>query len=182
MPDAEIYRLDQLASGPERDRILGEIDGIFFESSARQSFASEAQRAKFRERWLGRYLTHFPHFAFVARAPAGRIVGYVVGSVGDPAHDPLFADLAFFQGFGALTARYPAQLHVNLDAGWRGQGLGARLVETFADAARVAGAPGVHVVTGRGMRNAGFYERNGFAELGALDVDGRTLVFLGRAL
>jgi len=182
MPDAEILRFEQLASGPERDRYLSEIDSVFFDSSTKQSFASEAERALFRERWLGRYLTHFPRFGFVARAPAGQIVGYVVGSLGDPAREPLFADLPFLQDFGALTARYPAQLHVNLDASWRGRGLGARLIESFADAVRAEGAPGVHVVTGRGMRNVGFYVRNGFAERGAVDVDGRTLVFLGRDL
>jgi GNAT superfamily N-acetyltransferase len=182
MPDVEIRRWDQLASDLEHDRLISELDRVFFSSSARQSFSSAAERAAFRERWLGRYLHHFPHYALVALDSERRVVGYLVGSVDDPARDPLFADLTFFTHFRALTARYPAQLHVNLDADWRGHGIGARLVETFADMARTHGAPGVHVVTARGMRNVGFYLANGFVERGALSSDGVELLFLGRDL
>ena len=90
--------------------------------------------------------------------------------------------LPFLAGFGALTARYPAQLHINLDAAWRGRGIGAKLVDAFAEMAAAAGAPGVHVVTARGMRNVGFYVANGFLERGAISIDGRELLLLGRDL
>ena len=182
MPDVEICRWDQLASDPEHARLTAELDHVFFSSSARQSFASAEDRAIFRERWLGRYLLHFPHYAFMALDGTRRVVGYLVGSLDDPARDPLFADLAFFQHFRELTPRYPAQLHVNLDAAWRGRGIGARLVEAFADTARAHGAPGVHVVTARGLRNVGFYLANRFEERGAVAIDGRELLFLGRDL
>jgi len=182
MPDVEIRRFDQLTSDPEHDRLIAELDHVFFSSSARQSFASAEERAAFRERWLGRYLHHFPHYAFVALDSGRHVVGYLVGSVDDPARDPLFSDLTFFAHFRALTARYPAQLHVNLDADWRGRGIGARLVDAFADMARAAGAPGVHVVTARGMRNVGFYLANGFVERGSLTSDGVELLLLGRDL
>ena len=106
----------------------------------------------------------------------------VIGSLDDPAKDPLFSDLAFMADFAPLTARYPAQLHVNLDADWRGRGIGSRLVAAFAEAAQRAGCPGVHVVTARGMRNVGFYLANGFRERGATVIDGKELLFLGRDL
>ncbi len=182
MPDVEICRWDLLASGPDHGRFTEEIDQVFFSSSARQSFADAAERAEFRERWLGRYLQHFPQNALIALDGQRRVVGYVVGSLSDPARDPLFADLAFLKTFGALTARYPAQLHVNLGAAWRGHGIGAKLVDAFADLARAAGSPGLHVVTVRAMRNVGFYLRNGFLERGAVEIDGRELLFLGRDL
>jgi GNAT superfamily N-acetyltransferase len=182
MPDVEICRWDQLATGPERDRLIVEIDQIFFSSSARQSFADDDEKAAFRERWLGRYFQHFPRHALVALNRERRVVGYLVGSLEDPARDPLFSDLTFFDQFRDLTPLYPAQLHVNLDAAWRGHGIGAKLVDTFADQARTAGAPGVHVVTARGMRNVGFYLSNGFLERGAIEIDGRELLFLGRDL
>ena len=179
--DVEICRWDLIAER-ERASLIPDIDHVFFSSSATQSFADDAAKAVFRERWLGRYLRHFPQHALLARAPDRRVVGYVVGSLADPARDPLFADLPFLSAFAALTARFPAHLHVNLAEGWRGQGLGARLVAAFADAARAAGAPGVHVVTQRGMRNVGFYLANGFTEQGAVVLDGRELLLLGRAL
>jgi GNAT superfamily N-acetyltransferase len=182
MPNVEICRWDSIASGAERARLLSDLDQVFFSSSARQSFDSAEERAAFRERWLGRYLLHFPKHALVALDPERRLVGYIVGSLEDPAQDPLFADLAFLAAFGPLTARYPAQFHVNLDASWRGRGIGARLVAAFCDLAGAAGVSGAHVVTARGMRNVGFYLANRFLERGSTVIDGRELILLGRDL
>jgi GNAT superfamily N-acetyltransferase len=181
-PDVEICRWSELSSAPERDRWIGDLDHVFFSSSARQSFASAEEKAAFRERWLGRYLVNFPQYAWVALDGAQRVVGYLVGSLDDPARDPLFADLSHFARFSALTDRYPAQLHVNLDAAWRGRGIGAELVAAFVRQAQAAGCPGVHVVTGRGARNVGFYLANGFATRGHSKGDGSDLLFLGRDL
>lgn len=167
---------------PDRSRLLPEIDAIFFESSATKSFADDAERAQFRERWLGRYLDRYPVHAYLALATDGAVAGYLVGSLDDPAATPLFADIAYFRDFAALTAVYPAQLHVNLAPRSRGQGLGARLIESFVEDARRAGAKGVHVVTGRGMRNVGFYLANGFREAGSLTMGARDIVFLARSL
>lgn len=166
----------------DRERLIAEIDKIFFEASATKSFETAAHREAFRERWLHRYLTGFPEEAFLALAPGGTIAGYLVGSLDDPAATAAFADIGYYSSFAALTARYPAQLHVNLAPQWREQGIGARLVAEFTGHARSQGAPGVHVVTARGMRNARFYLRNGFHEAGALPWNDRELLFLARSL
>ncbi len=184
MPDEttigiDIVRWDQLTG---RADLLPAIDGIFFEASATKTFASDEARLAFRERWLGRYLTHFPQYAFLALSPGRTVRGYVIGSVEDPARLELFRDVAHFTSFRALTSQYPAQLHINITPAWRSQGLGARLVDTFCQAARGAGAPGVHVVTARGMRNVRFYEAIGFREAGHTSIEGRDLLFLARSL
>ncbi len=182
MPEVKICRWEELLSGAEVERLIQDLNLIFFSSSARQNFADADEKAEFRDRWLGRYLRHFPQYAFVAVNDERDVVGYVMGSISDPARDPLFSDIAVLQAFSSFTPRYPAQLHVNLLAEWRGHGLGARLVSEFAAAAREAGAPGVHVVTARGMRNVGFYLANEFVERGATLIEGRELLFLGRDL
>lgn len=166
----------------DRARLGPEIDAIFFEASATKSFASEAERAAFRERWLGRYLVLYPEHAFIALADDGTVAGYVVGSLDDPASTSIFSDIAYFADLARLTARYPAQLHVNLARPWRERGIGSRLVAAFVDHAHSAGAPGLHVVTARGMRNVGFYLANGFREEGAAKTRDRDLVFLARSL
>lgn len=155
------------------------LDEIFFEASNTKSFTGAAQRASFRERWLGRYLSADPQLAFLAFL-GEELAGYVCGSVDDPARSARFADLGYFADFADLTARYPAQLHVNVADGHRDRGIGGRLIGAFGDAACDAGAPGIHVVTEAGARNVAFYLRNGFHEAGATDWKSRRLVFLGR--
>ncbi len=159
------------------------VDRVFFDASSVQSFPDEEERARFRERWLGRYLQHDPLWAYVALDGEERAVGYVIGAIDDPARSERFDDIPYFRAWAHLTAQYPAHLHINVAPEWRSSGLGSRLIEAFAADAGVAGVPGMHVVTGEGMRNVGFYLRNGFAHLATLEQAGkRAVVFLGRRL
>lgn len=159
-----------------------QIDAIFFAASTTQTFESDAARQSFRERWLGRYLVREPQWAYVAVVPAGEIIGYLVASVDDPGSTARFSDIAYFQSFKDLTARFPAHLHVNLAPGFRSSGIGSDLIERFAQDAKAAAIPGVHVVTSVGARNVGFYLRNGFQPLNMLGEGAKKIVFLARAL
>jgi GNAT superfamily N-acetyltransferase len=159
-----------------------QIDAIFFEASV-PKFEPGAERDAFRERWLGRYLRGGTDVVLLALAGEDTVAGYLVGALDDPTRQERFADIGYFRAhFGDLTRHFPAHLHVNLAEAFRNRGIGARLVETFAEAARQAGAPGMHVVTGRGMRNVRFYERCGFVERGCAPWKSGEVVFLGRHL
>jgi GNAT superfamily N-acetyltransferase len=179
MPEPITIRryLDADLTSQRRD----EIDRIFFESSNTRSFDSEEARAQFHERWLGRYLTHDPEFAYLAFDDGVGIVGYLVGAVDDPATAARFADITYFAALSAQTKRFPAHLHVNICPAFRDHGIGSRLIERFVMDARTARAPGVHVVTSAGAKNVSFYNRNGFEEI-ARAGPGGSLVFLARAL
>ena len=166
----------------EIQRAAGALDAIFFEASGTKAFASDEVRQAFRERWLGRYLRVYPEWAYLALGNHGQVDGYLIGCLDDPSKTLLFSDIGYFQDLRALTARFPAQLHVNLAPTARGAGAGSKLVSRFVDDAAQAGCPGAHVVTGRGLRNVGFYERNGFQERGHVTWNGHGLVFLGRDL
>lgn len=159
-----------------------EIDRIFFEASSVRSFRDHDEKDAFRWRWLGRYLCEEPQHAFLALDPSGAVCGYLVGSLDDPAQRPAFDELGYFSVFGALTAQFPAHLHINVAEAWRSRGVGERLVAAFISHAVVHGAPGVHVVTGRGMRNVGFYDRLGFREHGRVRHGAGEVVLLGRRL
>lgn len=158
------------------------LNSVFFEASNVKSFADDDARSEFRERWLGRYLTHDPELAWVALSPSGGVAGYVIGSYDDPARNARFAGIPYFAAFKDLTGRFPAHLHVNLRPEARNSGLGSALVRHFCLDAAQAGVAGVHVVTGRGARNIAFYNRNGFQEFGSNGEAGREVVFLGRTL
>lgn len=179
-----IRRWSEIGAPDQRRR---EIQAVFYEASATKTFASCSERAAFEERWLGRYLADDPRWFYVACAPAvnagcGPVAGYLAGSLDDPARTPRFADIGYFPELADLTARYPAHLHINLAPEYRSRGWGERLVATFAADARAAGAPGVHVVTGRGVRNVRFYQACGFEEVGSVMWRERELVMLGRKL
>lgn len=161
------------------DLDLAGLDHVFFASSGTQNFSGPAERAAFRERWLGRYLLADATHAFVA-VECSRVVGYVIGSTDDLARLPRFADLASARQFAACSARYPAHLHINLDERYRSRGIGARLIEEFASHAEAAGAAGMHVVTGGASRNVRFYARCGFHEAARIASGGGDKVFLAR--
>lgn len=166
---------------PDPPQWLPAVDAIFFDTAATKTFPSPEARAAFRGRWLGRYLEHDAGLVWLAISQ-GELAGYLVGCLEDPARTARFADIAYFTTFASTTARYPAHLHINLDARWRSAGVGSRLVAAFVSDVQAAGLPGVHVVTGAGMRNVGFYTRNGFAEVARTPWNGRDIVMLGRKL
>jgi GNAT superfamily N-acetyltransferase len=162
--------------------LVAQIDAIFFAASGR-TFAAGPERAAFRERWLGRYLQGNSDIVLLVLSGERTVAGYLVGALDDPAEQPRFADISYFQAaFRDLCRRYPAHLHLNIAAPFRGSGLGARLIEAFAAHAREAGAAGMHVVTQAQARNVPFYKRCGFAEAGTCKWNGAEIVFLAREL
>jgi GNAT superfamily N-acetyltransferase len=174
-------RIERLTAPHVPADLLSPIEAIFWETTHRIP-PSGPERDAFRERWLGRYLRGGSDVVLVARV-GEEVAGYLVGALDNPALQQRFADVDYFRtAFAELCRQFPAHLHVNLTAAYRNVGIGARLVEAFAQAARQAGAPGMHVITGRGMRNVVFYQRCGFVERGSVRRGDGEAVFLGRAL
>ncbi|MGI9412001.1 MAG: GNAT family N-acetyltransferase [Hyphomicrobiaceae bacterium] len=164
------------------DACRGDIDEIFFEASSVQEFANEDERSTFHWRWLGRYLTDEPQHAFVALRSDGGACGYVVGSLADPAPRAEFSHLGYFVDFAHLTATYPAHLHINVARDYRNRRIGEMLVEAFVRHAADSGCAGLHVVTGEGLRNVGFYERLWFSCQGTAPWRSGRVVLLGRKI
>ena len=80
-----------------------------------------------------------------------------------------------------FSLAYPAHLHMNVEAEYRGRGIGTALIERFARDLQAAGVPGIHVFCGPAPRS--FYARNGFAELAAIETSsGQRVHALGRRL
>ncbi|HEY7168045.1 MAG TPA: GNAT family N-acetyltransferase [Candidatus Binatia bacterium] len=76
-----------------------------------------------------------------------------------------------------LATRYPAHLHINVEASFRSQGIGARLIEIFFSDLRNAGVAGVHLYCGAGP--VSFYRKCGFEELMTIDVREASVYALG---
>ena len=176
------FTIQRIAGPALPTNILDQIDAIFFGGSG-CSLAAGTERTAFRERWLGRYLQGGSDVVLVALEDGATVAGYLVGALDDPSLQARFSDISYFRDdFRELCRSYPAHLHVNVAPAFRGRKLGTLLVDTFAKHARIAGAPGMHVVTAREARSASFYARCGFAKLGTTTWNDRELVFLGRSL
>src|SRR5215470_9808030 len=152
-PDTANIAIVQVPGPGLCPRRLAQVEAIFFEASGR-TIAPGPEREAFRERWLGRYLLGGSDVVLLALAGGKRVAGYLVGAVENPAEQPRFADLGYFSAdFAELCRRFPAHLHINLAPAFRSRSIGAGLIEAFAVRAANSGAPGMHVVTGEGMRN-----------------------------
>jgi len=187
-----VVRTWQSLSPDARARVSPALDEIFFTSSLTRSFQNDAARHAFRERWLGRYLDQDPQLAYLAFDTTGcdvnhadldgRLVGYLVGAIDDPALSPRFADIGYFPLLAQHTASFPAHLHINIAEGERSSGIGSMLIARFADDVARLGARGFHIVTGASSRNVGFYRRNGLVEEHPFEWNGSALLLLGRRI
>ena len=63
-------RVALLKDLPDWQSLLPRVEEIFFTASAVQSFTDDAHRARFKARWLGRYLDHCLGSFFVTIAHA----------------------------------------------------------------------------------------------------------------
>ena len=174
--------LIRLTDLPDPGPALAAVGEIFFESSSRTSFASPEERAAFLERWTGYYLRQWRERVLLWREPDGSIAGYLTGCLDSEGAEPLYHAIGSYGLFTDLFEAFPAHLHVNCHARWRGQGIGSRLVERFAADCGAAGLPGLHIVTGEGARNVDFYHRLGFRLRDTRTWAGRRLLFMGRTL
>ena len=137
------------------------------------------------------YLYLEPSLAFVLPDSADRPVGYVLGTANTagfvsayrekwlprvvslypvPTPEAPARDVGMLAAFRnpermlqSGTEAFPAHLHIDILPSHQGGGNGRQLIETFMDAAAVAGAPGVHVTVALANTRAhGFYLNVGF--------------------
>ena len=70
--------------------------------------------------------------------------------------------------------------HMNVEASWRGTGVGIKLLEHFFADLRSDGIAGVHLYCGPDPLE--FYLRRGFMELGRIQFRGAPVYALGRPI
>jgi GNAT superfamily N-acetyltransferase len=175
-------RVVRLMDEPGWKSWLSPIDEIFFATSPSAKTLLPDERQPFKERWLGRYITHNIESFFVAITEVGTVAGYLAGCLHNPVHNARFADIGYYTSFASLCDRYPCHLHINLDERYRNRGIGSALITAFAAQAASTGYSGIHVVTGERARNIRFYEKNEFRMLSTARWNRAEVVFMGRLL
>lgn len=171
-------RLARLTELPDRAAALAALEDIFFASTTRTGFASADERAAFLATWTGWYIDHSPADIWFTMTRSDTVTGYLTGCKDSAGAEIMARIVPKYTVFADHFAAYPAHFHVNVRPGWRGHGIGRRLVDHYADDCRADGLPGVHLVTGVFARNVEFYKRAGFTDA----VQRGPLLFLGRRL
>jgi GNAT superfamily N-acetyltransferase len=174
-----IRRADELADFAD---CLGDIDDIFFQSSARRDFCGQLEKQAFREMSLGRYIDKHRSSFFVALDDDGRAVGYLAGCLENPLTLDHFNDVSYFRYIGDICQDYPAHLHVNVAERYRNRGLGTALIERFVDWTKLHSVEGIQILTSNASRRIPFYRRSGFVELRTFPWNSGISVCMGRKL
>jgi hypothetical protein len=76
-----------------------------------------------------------------------------------------------------IVLDYPAHLHINIDAAYRGGGVGRRLTDAYFADLRRHEIPGVHIFCGAGPVD--FYRRLGFQALEKVEIRGLSTFAMG---
>jgi GNAT superfamily N-acetyltransferase len=76
-----------------------------------------------------------------------------------------------------IRSAYPAHLHINVDARYRGSGVGRSLCQAFFGDLRAHGISGIHLYCGADPLK--FYIRLGFDELSTMRLGGAAVHLLG---
>jgi GNAT superfamily N-acetyltransferase len=158
---------------------LGDLDDIFFESSAKRDFRTHEEKQHFREMSLGRYVVSHRDSFFVTLNGVGRAIGYLAGCLENPTKLGHFNDVAYFRYIEDICQNYPAHLHINIVEQYRGRGVGAALVERFVNWTEVHSVPGIQIVTSSTSRSIPFYRRLRFTKLREFPWNSGTAVCMG---
>lgn len=177
-----MWRVTSIAElGGGGEAYVTQVEAIFFDSAAKQSFASDAERAAFRDLWLGRYLTHCPAAFLLALNADGEVAGYLAGALFSN-REPLPGPDYYAEFPAPLIEAYPAHLHINVRRDHRGQGAGAALIDAFRALCHGHGLAGFHAVTAARSSAAAFFTHRGLRERATADWRGRPLAFLAASL
>lgn len=164
---------------PFEGKYLEEVREIFFESSTRKEFRDEKEKEAFFYKYVGYYLKHYPHFAFVA--VENRVLGYVVGSPVSEETE-LSVIQPHLQIFKTQFKFYPAHLHINCHHESRGKGVGGQLVAKLEEVLVSNNIKGLHIMTGVDAANQHFYKKLGFDHEIMEEFQGSSILLMGKNL
>lgn len=165
--------------------VFDQIRDIFFLTSPRKSFASEAEREEFFKKWTDYYFCHRPEFIYVAFTGTEfepKVLGYLMVEPDSLLAMKAFATHAHYVLFEDLYLKYPAHLHINCHPDSQGLGVGSLLIEKGVEDLRHLNIPGFHLITAPTARNVNFYRKNLFNDEVIRTVNNSEYLFMGRNL
>ncbi len=172
----KILKLSDLSS-PLKEKLLKQVEDIFFEASSLKSFSTPERKSAFYKRWCADYQTLYPQEFFIALED-DKVLGYLSGC-SNSTEAAKIVEVPGFLVFQDLFSRFPAHLHINFHPDARGRGLGSILVSHYKNYLRKNNIVGLHLVTSPGVQNVSFYERLDFSFNETREFGAMKLYFMG---
>ncbi len=139
------------------------VNRIFFETSTAAHQLSAKGREKLQFKYLDYYKIYHPtYFLVLCEIDSDKPLGYVCGVPNISKEKKLIKATPYLNSFMDLLKDYPANLHINMAAESRGQGLGSGLIQKFQSLLAADSIHGMHIITAPTARNSSFYQQNGF--------------------
>lgn len=176
-----ILPLDEACEFLSYEELKNSLAKICLESAA-SPVAEGPKREEFLKRWLFQYLEKYPEYVFCAlekSALVTEVLGYILACP-TVQRDFKNLDQKGLDLWQEFYCEYPAHLHINCAQSARGKGVGSKLLSCLELRLRERGVLGVHLVTAKGARNVGFYERNTYRILSEKELSGIPLLLLGK--
>ena len=177
-----ITPLSELYKTEHSETVLSQLETIFYSSSARQEFNSDAERDHFRLKYFDWYRIHHADLVFVASNAHGEVLGYVCGTPNTNAAPELFELHPWLVQLTPHFESFQAHLHINLSETARGLGIGSSLTRVFENSMKSRGICGIHIVTSPNARNVGFYRKNSYNFEAVIQWKSAQLLFMGKQL
>lgn len=173
----KILPIEELLKTSSMEDIKASLGDICIEAAAHPV---EVDRQAFLNRWLFQYIDQFPSYTFVATEDSN-FLGYITACPNTSEYfDKL--DQKGLDLWSSYYTLYPAHLHINCSSAARGKGVGSRLLAALEIKLRQDHVPGLHLITAKGARNVGFYEKNQYETLCENKLGETSLLFMGKRL
>lgn len=174
--DVDIQVLPQ-----EDDIIWQQVEGIFLESSAVQSFESATEKKKFTYKYLEYYKIRYPEL-FIVASLQNKVIGYICASSDTISDDELFKSQPHLESFIKYYHDFPAHLHINCHREARGLGIGSLLVKALESVLSKKSIKGLHLITTEESRNVSFYQKHNYNRVFKAAYNGANLILMGKPL
>ena len=174
--DVDIHVLPQ-----DKHTIWQQVEDIFLESSAVQSFESATEKKKFIYKYLEYYKIRYPEL-FIVASVQDKIMGYICASSDTISDNELFKSQPHLESFTDYYPEFPAHLHINCHRESRGLGVGSILVKALESVLGQKSIKGLHLITTEDARNVKFYEKNNYSKIYRAAYNGANLILMGKPL
>jgi ribosomal protein S18 acetylase RimI-like enzyme len=174
-----ITTLDKIESS-QIEKVLKEIEDIFFLSTSIKEFSSPERKAAFFKRWCGDYIALYKNTFYVA-VESAQVLGYLSCCL-DSKNAEAVLEVPGYSVFNDFFDAFPAHLHINFHPDARGKGLGSLLVNRVVHDLINQKIAGLHLVTSPDSANVTFYTRLGFDHQETRELNQMKLLFMGKKL